>query len=105
MILGEEGEPSALADSQRKMQLHSEPRLEPLRPRRDSWSARLVRWQTAAPRGNESVRWESLEGGFISIALGEGDELGTVIVAGSDGRRAVVESYEEALVVAETWRT
>jgi hypothetical protein len=87
------------------MRLASEPRLSPLQPRRDSWSQRLIRWHTAAPRANESVRWESIDGAFIAISLGEGDELGCAVVAGSDGRRAVVESYEEALVVAETWRT
>jgi hypothetical protein len=87
------------------MRLASEPRLSPLQPRRDSWSQRLIRWHTAPPRGNESVRWESIDGAFISISLGDGDDLGCAVVAASDGRRAVVESYEEALVVAESWRT
>ena len=87
------------------MRLASEPRLSPLQPRRDTWSQRLIRWSTAAPRGNESVRWESVDGAFISISLGDGEDLGSAVVVGSDGRRAVVESYEEALVIAETWRT
>jgi len=87
------------------MRLASEPRLAPLRPRRDTWSQQLIRWHLAAARGNESVRWESIDGAFISISLGDGEDLGRAVVAGSDGRRAVVESYEEALVIAETWRT
>ena len=94
-----------MADTQRKIRLASEPKLSPLQPSRDTWSARLIRWSSAAPRANESVRWESIDGRTVAISLGEGDELGRAIVASSDGSRAVVDSYEEALVVAETWRT
>ena len=91
-----------MSDSQRK--LRSEPSLEPLRPRRDTWSARLIRWHAAPPKAGESVRWESIDGRFISISMGEGDELGRAVVSG-DGQRTVVDTYEEALVVAETWRS
>jgi len=88
------------------MRLASEPpRLSPLLPRRDTWSARLDRWSAAPPRPGESVRWESVDGRTVSVSLGEGDDLGRAVIASSDGQRAVVDSYEEALVVAETWRT
>jgi hypothetical protein len=83
----------------------SEPRLEPLKPRRDTWSGRLIRWHAAPPQTGESVRWESIDGRSIAISLGDGDEIGRAVVASSEGHRSVVETYEEALVVAETWRT
>jgi hypothetical protein len=79
--------------------------LEPLQPRRDAWSQRHVRWQSAPPRGNESVRWQSLDERWVAIAMGDGDELGCAVVTSSEGQRAVVDSYEAALVVAETWRS
>ena len=94
-----------LARSPRKLRISSEPRLAPLEPRRDTWTARLVRWHSAAPKPGESVRWESLDGRWVAISLGEGDELGCAVVAGAEGRRTVVDTYEQALVVAETWRT
>jgi hypothetical protein len=79
--------------------------LEPLQPRRDAWSQRHVRWHAAAPRDNESVRWQSVDERWVAIALGEGDELGRAVVTSSEGQRVVVDSYEDALVVAETWRS
>ena len=82
-----------------------DPLLEPLQPRRDSWSQRHVRWQLAPTRGNESIRWQSLDDRWVAIAMGDGDELGYAVVTTSEGHRAVVDSYEEALVVAETWRS
>ena len=94
-----------MADSRRKLRLSSEPRLVPLEPNRDTWTARLVRWHSAAPKPGESVRWESVDGRWVAIALGDGDELGRAIVSAGEGQRAVVDSYEEALLVAETWRT
>ena len=94
-----------MSDSQRKLRVAREPSLEPLRPKRDTWSARLVRWHAAAPKSGESVRWESIDGNWIAISLGDGDDLGRAVIAGNGGRRAVVDTYEEALVVAETWRS
>jgi hypothetical protein len=94
-----------VSDSHRKLRVATEPQLSPLKPRRDTWSQRLVRWHAAPPKQGESVRWESIDGRWISISLGEGDDIGRAIVASVDGRRAVVDTYEEALVVAETWRS
>ncbi len=92
-------------DSHRRRTADDEPQLEPLQPRNDSWSQRHIRWHASAPKGAESVRWESLDERWVAIALGDGDELGCAVVTSSEGRRAVVDSYEEALIVAETWRT
>jgi hypothetical protein len=94
-----------LADSHRKARASTEPRLAPLEPPRDTWTARLVRWHAAAPRDGQSVRWESIDGRWVAISLGEGDDLGSAVVTGDDGRRTVVDTYEDALVVAEAWRT
>ncbi len=94
-----------MSDSHRKLRVVVEPQLSPLKPRRDTWSQRLVRWHAAPPKRGESVRWESIDGRWVTISLGEGDDIGRAIVASGDGRRAVVDTYEEALVVAETWRS
>jgi hypothetical protein len=102
---GGEGRGGAVDDPDRKAGASDEPHLEPLRPRRDSWSMRLIRWHSAPPKDGESVRWESVDGRWIAISLGTGDELGCAVVASVEGRRAVVDSYEAALVMAETWRT
>jgi hypothetical protein len=102
---GGEGEVARLSDTYRKLRLASEPQLSPLQPRRDTWTARLVRWHAAPPKSGESVRWESIDGRWISISLGDGDDIGRAVVTSGDGGRAVVDTYEEALVVAETWRS
>jgi hypothetical protein len=94
-----------VSDSHRKLRVAREPALSPLKPRRDTWTGRLVRWHAAPPKAGESVRWESIDGRWVAISLGEGDEIGHAIVCSVDGRRSVVDSYEEALVVAETWRS
>jgi hypothetical protein len=94
-----------LADPDRKTRPSSEPHLEPLRPRRDTWSARLIRWHAAPAKDGESVRWESIDGRWVTVSLGVGEELGHAVVASGEGRRSVVDSYEAALVVAETWRS
>ena len=92
-------------DSQRRARTASTPHLEPLKPRNDTWSQRVIRWHSAVPKNDESVRWESVDGRWIAISLGDGEDLGQAVVANGDGHRAVVDTYEAALVVAETWRT
>ena len=94
-----------MSEPPRKLRVAREPQLSPLQPRRDTWSQRLIRWRAAPPKNGESVRWESVDGRFIAISLGEGDDIGRAVVVTGEGQRAVVDSYEEALVVAETWRS
>jgi hypothetical protein len=40
----------------------------------------------------------------MTICLGEGPELGQVIVADSTGRRLVLGTYEDALAMARLWQ-
>ncbi len=111
MISGEM-ESTPLADPRRIRSIEDledefdlEPALEPLQPRRVAWSQRHVRWQKTAPKGAESARWQSIDDRWIAIALGEGDDAGRAVVTSSEGRRAVVDTYEQALMVAETWQS
>jgi len=77
-------------------------KLTPLRPRSDS--SRFIVWRLVKPRGGESCRWETLDGRWITLALGHDDDIGSVIVADSTGRREVHDSYEEALTRAKSLR-
>jgi hypothetical protein len=77
-------------------------KLTPLRPRSDS--ARFIIWRLVKPRGVESCRWETLDGRWITLALGHGDEIGSVIVADSTGRRELCDTYEGALERAKALR-
>ena len=65
----------------------------------------FIRWRLAAAKDDESVRWESVDGRFVTISLGRDDEAGRAVVADSNGQRRVVETYEEALDLARSWRT
>ena len=76
--------------------------LKPLRP--VSPSSEFLIWRNVSPVPGESVRWATLDGRFVSIALGVGLEVGRVIVLRSEGQRALVESFESALELAATWR-
>jgi hypothetical protein len=76
--------------------------LTPLRPRRDT--PRIFRWSLVQARGEESCRWECIDGRWVTIALGHGEQLGKVIVSRSDGPAEVVASYEGALELARSWR-
>ena len=61
-------------------------------------------WMLAGPAQGESCRWESADREWITIAVGENESLGTVIVRSSTGRRQAVDSYEAALTLAKRWR-
>jgi hypothetical protein len=78
-------------------------KLLPLKPRRDS-SGQFPIWRLVKAVGAESCRWEAHDGRWITISLGLDDEIGTVVIADSEGRRQLVESYEGALEVAKQWR-
>ena len=73
-----------------------------LQPQRDS--GRFVVWRLVRPEGDESCRWITLDGRWISLVLGHGEEIGQVVVADSQGRRVLVDSYEGALDLAKLWR-
>lgn len=94
-----------MADPHRKARASNEPELAPLKPRRDTWSGAVIRWHSAPPHAGESARWQSVDGRWVALSLGDGDDLGRAVITGSGERRAVVDSYEEALIVARTWRT
>jgi hypothetical protein len=51
------------------------------------------------------VRWESIDGRWVSIGLGDGERAGYGIVRSSSGACEWVDSYEGALALARQWRT
>jgi hypothetical protein len=59
----------------------------------------------APPLVGELARWEALDGRWVSIAEGYGASSGRSIVADSRGQCEAVDSYEDALALAKTWRT
>lgn len=90
----------------------SSPKLKPLRPPRESVIGSeprptevFIRWGMATPKAGESVRWESIDGRWVSISLGHGAAAGRAIVADSEGQEEAVDSYEDALQLAKRWRT
>ena len=77
-------------------------KLTPLSPRRDTGA--FIVWRLVKPRSGESCRWETLDGRWITLSLGQGPEIGNVVIADSEGRRELIESYEGALEMAKEWR-
>ncbi len=73
--------------------------------RRRSRTAEFVLWRLVSPQGAESCRWECVDGRWVALTLGHGDEIGSVIVTDGEGLRSRVESYEEALALARSLRT
>ena len=43
-------------------------------------------WRPVCPKGPESFRWESTDGRWIIVAVGDGAELGTMFVAEGERR-------------------
>lgn len=78
--------------------------IAPMRPAPRASEA-YVPWRTAQPRAGESVRWECVDGRWITIALGEGGHAGQALVCNAAGQCVYVDSYEEALALAKKWRT
>jgi hypothetical protein len=76
--------------------------LTALRPRRDS--TEFVPWKLVTPVGRESCRWQCVDGRWVSLSLGQDDEIGQVVVADSTGKRELVDAYEDALALARHWR-
>ncbi len=77
-------------------------KLTPLRPRPSTGP--IAVWRLVQPRAGESCRWETADGRWMVIVLGDGEEIGSIVLADSDGRRRLVESYEGALELAKEWR-
>jgi hypothetical protein len=61
-------------------------------------------WRPVTARPGENVRWECLDGRWVVLTIGSNDELGQVVISASDGRRQVLGTYEDALVLARHWR-
>jgi hypothetical protein len=76
----------------------------PLRRRRESTAKHII-WGMVPPKGDESCRWETLDGRWVALAVGSGGDLGRAIVTDSSGRRELVQTYEEGLALARTWRS
>lgn len=78
------------------------PPRDPL-PRRVSGP--LTAWRTVSPRDGEAVRWQCVDGRWVSVTLGHGASVGTVLVLDSSGRCESVDTSEDALGLAKSWRT
>ena len=76
-----------------------------LRVRRKDDTGRYVPWRTAPPDEGESVRWECVDGRWITIELGHGDHAGEALVCNAAGQREYVDSFDAALALAKKWRT
>ena len=63
-----------------------------------------VPWRLVTPRATESCRWQSSDGRWVALTLGKDEEIGSVVVTDSKGRRELVDSYEGALELAKSWR-
>jgi hypothetical protein len=61
-------------------------------------------WRLVEARPDESLRWEATDGRWIAIAVGYGASAGMMLVMDSLGRCEAVERYEDALVLAKSWR-
>jgi hypothetical protein len=90
----------------------SQPDLKPLSRRGDGAGEKrrrptggFSRWQLAQAQAGELIRWEALDGRWVAIAPGQGASAGSSIVADSRGRFEAVDSYEDAMVLAKSWRT
>jgi hypothetical protein len=65
----------------------------------------FTRWQLAPALTGELARWEALDGRWVAISCGHGASAGNTMVADSRGRYEAVASYEDALLLAKSWRT
>jgi hypothetical protein len=79
--------------------------LKALRPVKDTSTGSFAPWRTAPPQQGESVRWECVDGRWITIGLDTGKHAGMAVVRNSAGMCEYVDSYEAALALARKWRT
>ena len=73
--------------------------------RRRTVTGSLIPWRLARVRDAESVRWECVDGRWVALSLGQGDEMHHVVLTDSSGRRQLLDSYEQALALARVWRS
>ena len=52
----------------------------------------------------EAVRWNGVDGRWVSVTVGRGPDIGTGMVRDSSGLCEFVDSYEGALQLARRWR-
>ena len=79
--------------------------LTPLRPRARLSTGTFVPWKTMPPKGKESVRWECIDGRWVTIELGHAEHAGKALVRNAAGKSEYVDSFEAALELAKEWRT
>lgn len=86
----------------------SDPPKKPARPPSAASTGKfdpLLRWRSIAPERGEAVRWLRTDGRWITVTLGQDDEVGTVVVRSSEGVVEKLDSYEDALALAKKWRS
>jgi hypothetical protein len=88
-----------IADMSRALQPQAD---GPERPARDM--DEYVPWRLIPPLAGESWRWLCNDGRWVALALGQHEQIGRVVLTASDGRQAIVDSYENALALARDWR-
>jgi hypothetical protein len=76
----------------------------PAPPAPMSVTGMYVPWRLSTAQAGESVRWECVDGRWVAISLGQGDDAGKTIVTSSEGQRQAVDDYESALNLAKSWR-
>jgi hypothetical protein len=73
-------------------------------PIRTQWTGDVILWRTVATQAGESIRWECVDGRWVSIAVGHGATHGSMLVLDSSGRCEAVDTHDEALQLAKSWR-
>jgi CheY-like chemotaxis protein len=61
-------------------------------------------WQLVTPYRGESCRWEDGTGRWVTVSLGEEEELGMAVVQSWHSQRASFDRYEDALVYSAALR-
>ena len=72
------------------------------RARSSQPTGNFVPWRMCKPMEDESVRWECVDGRWVSITVGP---RGKAFVKSSSGIEEYVDNYERALQYARTLRT
>jgi hypothetical protein len=71
---------------------------------RDDPSSVFSKWSRVAANEGESCRWQSVDGRWVALSVGTGQELGVAFVSDSSGRRERADNFEHALQLAKEWR-